>query len=543
MKETLKNQTEQSSKPLLEMSSRRRWAVTAGVMTGMFIAALEATVVGTAMPTVIATLGGLNQYSWVFSAYLVTSTVTVPVWGKLSDLYGRRLLYQIGIAVFLLGTLLSGLSATMTQLIIFRAVQGLGAGALVPLGMTIIGDIFTLRERAKMQAYFSGVWGVSSVIGPLIGGFITDSLSWRWVFFINLPVGVAAALIIGFALKEPKQHLQPSIDYLGAGLLMTAISLLMLATIEGGSSLETLFAPTNLLIFGVAVILLMIFFVVEKKAHDPLIPFALFRNRTVSVSVCAGFLAGVAMFGAISFIPLFAQGALGATATEAGSLLTPLMLSWVIMSVVGGRLLLKVGYRNIALIGFVVLSIGFVFLALFQRETARVWLYIDLVLIGAGLGLTMLTLLIAVQQAVERTQLGVATSLNQFSRAIGGAFGVAIMGAVLTAGLATQLNSAAQSGNGVISVEQAAELSGNPNALIDPAAKANLPEKTFEVLQQAMGASIHRVFWLGGFFSILALLVTFLLPKQNKSEEAENNLTFGKNPILNSQNQTEAESI
>ncbi|MEO8648790.1 MAG: MFS transporter, partial [Acidobacteriota bacterium] len=207
-----------TAKPLLEMSPRRRWAVTIGVLTGMFIAALEATVVGTAMPTVIASLGGLDHYSWVFSAYLVTSTVTVPVWGKLSDLYGRRLLYQIGIGVFLLGTLLSGFSGSMAQLILFRAIQGLGAGALVPLGMTIIGDIYTVAERAKMQAYFSGVWGLSSVIGPVIGGFITDQISWRWVFFLNLPVGVAAALIIGLTLKEPKLDSKPSVDYLGAAL-------------------------------------------------------------------------------------------------------------------------------------------------------------------------------------------------------------------------------------------------------------------------------------------------------------------------------------
>ena len=529
MEESLKNQTKQIVKPLLEMSSRRRWAVTAGVMTGMFIAALEATVVGTAMPTVISSLGGLSQYSWVFSAYLVTSTVTVPVWGKLSDLYGRRLLYQIGIAIFLIGTLLSGLSTSMTQLIVFRAIQGLGAGALIPLGMTIIGDIFTLQERARMQAYFSGVWGFSSVIGPVIGGFITDNISWRWVFFINLPVGVIAALIIGLALKEPKQRENPSIDYLGAGLLMTAISLLMLATIEGGTSIQTLFAPINLLIFGVAVILLLLFFRVEKRARNPIIPFNLFQNRTVSVSVGAGFLAGVAMFGAISFIPLFAQGALGATATEAGSLLTPLMLSWVLMSVVGGRLLLNVGYRNITIIGFIILSTGFVFLALFQRNTDRFWLYIDLVLIGAGLGLTMLTLLIAVQQAVERTQLGVATSLNQFSRAIGGAFGVAIMGAVLTAGLAAQLNYAAQTGKGGLNVEQAAALAGNPNALIDPQGRANMPKETFEILQTAMANSIHNVFWLGACFSALALMVAFLLPGQNNSEKLKAEKLFSGN--------------
>jgi EmrB/QacA subfamily drug resistance transporter len=525
--------TVKTNKPLLVMSSRRRWAVTAGVMTGMFIAALEATVVGTAMPTVIASLGGLNHYSWVFSAYLVTSTVTVPVWGKLSDLYGRRLLYQIGIAVFLLGTLLSGFSASMTQLIIFRAVQGLGAGALIPLGMTIIGDIFTLEERARMQALFSGVWGLSSVIGPVVGGFITDQISWRWVFFVNIPIGIAAALIIGFALKEPKQTEKPSIDYAGAALLMTAISLLMLALVEGGATLATLFSPRNLLLCGGAVILLIIFGWVEKTAKDPIIPFDLFRNRTVSVSVTAGFLAGVAMFGAISFVPLFAQGALGLTATTAGSLLTPLMLSWVLMSIVGGRVLLRIGFRSISIVGFFILSVGFIFLALFQRETARVWLYIDLILVGAGLGLTMLTLLIAVQQAVEKTKLGVATSLNQFSRAIGGALGVAVMGAVLTAGLASQLNQAAQNGNNNLTVEQASAFASNPNALIDPEAQAKLPDGILGILQEAMATSIHKVFWVGAGFSTLALLVIFLLPEgEDKTEIHKTDENAGEKMIM-----------
>src|SRR5215210_1568346 len=232
--------------PALSMSAGRRWAVTAGVMTGMFLAALEATVVGTAMPTVIAVLGGLSHYSWVFSAYLITSTVTVQVWGKLSDLYGRRLFYQLGIAVFLLGSVLSGMSATMTQLIVFRAIQGLGAGALIPLGMTIIGDVYTVEERARMQAFFSGVWGLSSVIGPVVGGFITDQLSWRWVFYVNLPVGLAAALIMQFALKEPKRHGRPSIDYAGAALLMASITLLMLALVEGGATLREFASARNL---------------------------------------------------------------------------------------------------------------------------------------------------------------------------------------------------------------------------------------------------------------------------------------------------------
>lgn len=499
--------------PRLEMSQKRRIVVTIGVITGMFIAALEATVVGTAMPTVIASLGGLDHYSWVFSAYLVTSTVTVPVWGKLSDLYGRRLLYQIGIAVFLVGTLLSGFSTSMTQLIIFRSIQGLGAGALVPLGMTIIGDTFTVEERAKMQAFFSAVWGISSVIGPVIGGFVTDQLSWRWVFWINLPIGVAAAIIIGVALKEPKLTAKPSIDYAGAALLMAAISILMLALVESGTSAATLLSPENLALFAISAVLIILFTRVEKRAKDPMIPFELFANRTISVAVIAGFLGGIAMFGAISFIPLFAQGALGFSATEAGSLLTPLMLTWVTMSVIGGRLMLRIGYRTITILGFIILTAGFVLLARFQRETPVVWLYVDLMLVGAGLGLTMLTLLIAVQQSVERTKLGVATSLNQFSRSIGGAIGVAIMGAVLTAGLGYELNQAARNGTAGMNAEQAAQFASNPNALIEPTAKAALPAEVLDVLQDAMAASIHPVFWFGAVTAVLALIAAFFLPK------------------------------
>ncbi|HEY0083803.1 MAG TPA: MDR family MFS transporter [Pyrinomonadaceae bacterium] len=501
--------------PALVMSARRRWAVTVGVMTGMFLAALEATVIGTAMPTVIAVLGGLNHYSWVFSAYLITSTVTVPVWGKLSDLYGRRLFYQIGIIIFLLGSVLSGMSTSMTQLIAFRAIQGLGAGALVPLGMTIIGDIFTVAERARMQAYFSGVWGFSSVIGPVLGGFITDQWSWRWVFYINLPVGLVAALIIGLALQEPARRERPSIDYAGAALLMAAITLLMLALVEGGASLSTLLAARNLALFAGAAILSALFVWVERRAADPLIPFQLFRNRVVTVSVVAGFLAGVGMFGAISFVPLFAQGALGATATEAGSLLTPLLLSWVVMAVIGGRLLLRVGFRPTCIVGFVLMTLGFVLLSVFQRETARFWLYLDLILIGAGLGLTMMTLLLAVQQSVARSQLGIATSLNQFSRSIGGAVGVAVMGAVLSAGLAAQLGEVARRGDGVLSIERAAELAANPNALIDPQAQAALPPGALDALRGAMAAAIHNVFWVGTVLAALALLVSFFLPRAN----------------------------
>ena len=524
--------------PDTAVSRPRRWLIVAGVMTGMFIAALEATVVGTAMPTVIASLGGLNHYSWVFSAYLVTSTVTVPVWGKLSDLYGRRLLYQIGIGVFLLGTLLSGVSTSMTQLIIFRAIQGLGAGALVPLGMTIIGDTFTVEERAKMQAYFSGVWGFSSIIGPVIGGFITDQISWRWVFFVNLPIGVAAALIIGIALKEPVRDRRPKIDYAGSVLLMTAISLMMLAMVEGESG--GLFSRQNILVGIGSLILLALFVWVEKRAADPIIPFDLFRNRTILIAVIAGFLGGVAMFGAISFIPLFAQGSLGFSATEAGSLLTPLMLTWVTMSVIGGRLLLRVGYKPITIAGYAALTLGFILLALVDRDTNRVWLYVDLMLIGAGLGFSMLTLLIAVQQAVERGKLGIATSLNQFSRSIGGAIGVAVMGAVLTASLMTELKKSAAE-NGPLTEQQAIEFASNPNALIEPEAKSALAPDVLVVLQTALARAIHPVFWVGAFMAGLGLLAVFFLPAESEKEKEKTvdgeRLIMAEQTNINARNQ------
>lgn len=499
--------------PNLELSRKQRMVVTAGVMMGMFLAALEATVVGTAMPTVIAALGGLQHYSWVFSAYLLTSTVTVPIWGKLSDLYGRRPLYQIGIAIFLAGSILSGISTSMFQLIAFRAIQGLGAGALVPLAMTIIGDIYTLQERARMQALFSGVWGLASIVGPIIGGFLTDQLSWRWVFFINIPFGTLSVLVIGSSLKEPKLHQHPEIDYAGAITLTLGIVLLMLALVNSGT-LSALLTLRNLLLLCGAVIFTILFIRIERKAKEPILPFSLFQNQVVKISVLAGFLIGIAMFGAISFIPLYAQGTRGATATEAGSLLTPLMLSWVTLSVVGGRILLRTGYRITVIIGCIFLTAAFAWLSTFTPQTSKLFLYLDLVLIGAGLGLTMLTLLIAVQQAVPRQILGTATSLNQFSRSIGGAVGVAIMGAFLSAGLATNLQKEAANPNAIITPQQATELAANPNALIEPSSRAAMSANQLHLLQSALSAALRNVFLVGMIMSAIALIIVFRLPQK-----------------------------
>lgn len=489
----------------LQMSSRRRWAVTIGVMTGMFLAALEATVVGTAMPTVIASLGGLEHYSWVFSSYLLTSTVTVPLWGKLSDLYGRRPLFQAGVAIFLLGSVLSGMAATMPQLILFRGIQGLGAGGLVPLAMTIVGDIYTIEERTRMQALFSGVWGLSSIIGPILGGFLTDQLSWRWIFFINLPFGIASSIIMGVALIEQRKQERPVIDYAGAITLTIAIALLMLVLVSEGEFSDLLGFRNVLLLIGSAVFLAF-FIRIEKRAKDPVIPFGLFRNRVVSVAVISGFLTGVAMFGAISFIPLFAQGTRGSTPTEAGTLLTPLMLSWVVLSILGGRLLLRIGYRPTVVAGCALLTAGFVILASLERNVSAGWLYLDLAIIGSGLGLTMLTLLIAVQQAVPREQLGTATSLNQFSRSIGGALGVAVMGAILSAGLSARLG---------------ADLSQmDPNAMMEESTRAALSPAVLSRMQQALFESLQNVFTVAILAAAASLVVVLRLPAATKPGDA-----------------------
>lgn len=475
------------------MSPRRRWFVTIGVMTGMLLAALEATVVGTAMPTIVAALGGLAHYSWVFSAYLLTSTVFVPVWGKLSDIFGRRRLFQAGVAVFLIGSAACGFAQTMTQLIVARAFQGLGAGALVPLAMTIIGDIFTLEERAKMQGLFSGVWGVASVFGPIVGGFITDELSWRWVFLLNLPVGIAAAIIIGVALVDPPPQERPTIDYLGATVLSVAVTILLL--VVGSAHLLT---TRNVVLLALILGSLFWFVRIEQRAKDPVVPLALFRNRVVSVAVGVGFLAGIAMFAAITFVPLLAQGVLGATATEAGSFLTPLMLSWVTVSIIGGRLLIRFGTKGPVLIGLALMTGSFVALATFTRATPRTMLIAELIALGTGLGLVMLTLLIASQHSVAREQLGITTSLNQFSRSIGGAIGIAVLGAMLAAGLA--------------------EFAQDPNALVNPEARANLAPGLLVQLQGALERSLRNIFGACAAACALSFFAALALPGGRMSE-------------------------
>lgn len=489
-----------------ELTRQERRTVTGGVMVGIFLSAMESTVVATAMPSIVARLGGLEVYSWVFSSYLLTSTVTVPLWGKLSDLYGRRPFYLVGIGLFLLGSVACGFSRTMTQLIFFRGLQGLGAGAVLPLGLTIVGDIYPLEARARIQGLFSGVWGVASIAGPFLGGFLTDHLSWRWVFFVNVPVGLVASFIIGRFLREPHRERARAgrVDFLGGVILIVALGLMLLSVMGSGWN-----AQGRLGLMAGAVVGLIVFVWMQRRAADPMIPLGLFGNRIFLASFVTGLLAGMAMYGAITFIPLFVQAILGTDATEAGSVLTPFMLAWVLCSILGARLLLHQNVRAIVLSGGVGLSVGFLLFTRLGVASTRPEVMVAMTIGGAGMGLMMAPLLIAIQSAVPRSQLGVATSVTMFSRTIGGAIGVALLGAVMVQVLRGEI---------VSLVGRTADLGlrpfvQHPEVLLQPAVRAGLPPSLLVGLRGALSQALHGVFLVGFGIALLVLASTFLLPE------------------------------
>ncbi len=416
------------------MSRNRIILVTAGIMFSLFLASMESTVVATAMPTIVGQLGGLEHYSWVFSAFMLASTTVVPLYGKLSDLYGRRRLYIFAMALFLTGSVLSGLAHSMTQLIFARALQGLGAGGIQPLAFILIGEMFSLEQRAKMQGFFSGVWGVSSIIGPLLGGFLVDQLSWRWVFFVNLIPGPLAVALVALAWRDQiHARGKVSVDYAGAALLSAGVVSLLLGLMDIGTT-------TGWILIGLALALFTALLWIESRAADPILPLPLFRGRLFSTASAHGVLTGWAMFGSLSFLPLFVQSVLGTSAMQAGITITPMLLGWVTASIVGTRLILVVGFRRLGVIGTSLFALGALLLSGVGADTSQISLMIFVTLMGIGMGLSVPSFLIAVQTSVERRHLGTATSTLQFSRLMGGTLGVSAMGAALSYRLASNLS-------------------------------------------------------------------------------------------------------
>jgi len=486
------------------MSTKRIILVTAGIMLSLFLASMESTVVATAMPTIVGQLGGLEHYSWVFTAFMLASTTTVPLYGKLSDIYGRRNIYLSAMLLFLIGSVISGLAQTMTQLIFARALQGIGAGGIMPLAFILIGEMFSLEQRAKMQGLFSGVWGVSSIAGPLLGGFLVDQLSWRWVFYINIIPGILAAALVGFAwLDQPRGQVRAAVDYLGAALLSVGVVVLLLGLMEFGTTNSWLLIFASIVLFAALVW-------VENHAEDPILPMALFRShRLFSMSTIHGVFSGWALFGCISFVPLFVQTVFGTSATQAGITITPLLLGWVGASILGTRLLLKTGYFVLALGGTTLLVIGAFLTTLVGVHTNQTMLMVYMTLMGAGMGFSIPSLLIAVQTTVERRNLGTATSTMQFSRSIGGTLGISVMGAALSSRLAANLSASGLDPNVVAQ-------------LLDP-----LPGSTAvidEGVRFAIANAIHLVFILAFIAAILALAAAFFTPRVQLEEKKLDNV-------------------
>ena len=421
----------------MEDAAKRR--VLLAVMLAIFLAAIESTVVALAMPTVVASLGGIRFYSWVFSGYLLTQTVSMPLWGRFSDLYGRRPVYLAGLATFLVGSALSGAAQDMAQLIAFRMLQGLGAGSLMTLGYTIIGEIFGLERRAKLQGYLSGVWGVASMVGPPLGGLLTDHVSWRSVFYMNVPFGAVAMALVATALRsEARPVRRPTIDWPGVACFTTGIVLVMLALLEAGREAAWSGAGVLAPLAGGGVALAA-FVAVERRAAEPIVPLGLFASRMVVAAVLTRSLAAMAMFGALAFVPLFVQAVTGASATRSGAVLAPFVLGWVALSATSARLVLRVGYRSVVVAGVACLTGAFLLLARWDAGLSLVGAMRDVLLAGVGMGLVIVPMLIAVQSAVPRSNLGVATSVIQFFMSIGAAVGVSVMGTVMAQRLAAGL--------------------------------------------------------------------------------------------------------
>ena len=495
---------EQTQSGLAQTADQRRvWVIFSGLMLALLIASLDQTIVATALPTVVSDLGGLSQLSWVVTAYLLTSTVSTPLWGKLGDLYGRKRLFQAAIVLFLLGSALCGLSQNLAELILFRALQGLGGGGIFVLSQAIIADVVPPRQLGRYQGVFGAVFGVSSVAGPLLGGFFVETLSWRWIFYINLPLGAAALLVLALALAasgEPGQH---RIDYLGTVLLTVAASSLILLTSLGGTIAPWGSAPIILLAI-VACVFTLGFVLVEQRAVEPVLPLPLFRNAVFSLSSAIGFVVVFALYGATTYLPLFLQVVNGASPASSCLRLLPMILGLLLTSITSGQLISRWGrYKAFPIAGTAVMTLGMFLLSRLSEHTSVLVESLSMAVLGLGVGLVTQVLVMAVQNAVDYRNLGAATSGVIFFRSIGGAFGTAIFGAIFSNQLASHLASLAPSLPSGISLSMTES----------DAAIQHLPTSVRAEVVHAYAQSLSTVFLVTVPIVAVAFILSWLLPE------------------------------
>ncbi|RTE02777.1 MDR family MFS transporter [Paenibacillus whitsoniae] len=496
-----------------------------GLIIAMLFGALDGTIVGTAMPRIVGEFGGLGLMAWLTTAYMLTSTVVVPIAGKLADLIGRRVIYVTGLIIFIVASALCGMSQNMTELILFRGLQGLGGGIMMPMAMIIIGDIFTGKQRAKWQGVFGAIFGLSSVIGPQIGGWIVDAWNWRWVFYINLPVGILAVILIAFALPKHKATGKVTFDVPGIVTMIVGVVSLLLALTFGGKD----YAWSSWQIIGLfvlAAISLISFVRIESRAKEPILPVRLFKNKVFTTINGVGFLMAVGMFGAIMFVPLFMQGIVGISASASGTVMTPLMVTMIIASIISGQLVYKLGVRNQMLIGMLVMAIGFYMLSSMGIDTTKLMASSYMVILGLGMGLVMPILTLALQESFPKSDLGVVTSSSQFFRQIGGTFGMTILGAIMnhksTVLLEHDLEPVVKqlpAESSQLANQMTDMIHTNPqglySSLLNPETLAKMPKEFVEhmvpLLKNALVTSLQNVFQIGLVFVILgAVLALFI---------------------------------
>lgn len=480
-------------------------------MFASFLAALDTTILATAMPTIVSDLGGLSLYSWVFSVYMISTAVSTPVWGKLADTFGKRRIFVIVVVIFLGGSVLCGLSRNMLQLIIFRSIQGIGSGGLMSVPFSLISMVFPTSERGKALGFLSSAWGISSVLGPIIGSFIVQNFAWQWVFYVNLPVGIAAIAIVVLAYREEVVHHKSAIDYLGAFLLSVAIVSLMLMTLwagKGQGPLDLEFAATMAVLLTSAVWFLRH----EASVDNPILDLHFFRQRAFWVGNLIAFMSSFGVFGVIAYMPLFAKNILGGTSIEAGVVVTSMSFVWATSSMVAGRVVYTLGEKKLIRIGMMLLLLGFVLMEFTTTSSSMLFLSLCMVAAGVGMGMQTPALLLSVQHSVDARHVGVATSTQMLARTIGGAIGVSVMGSAVTASMLRQFQALGNTGGLNALSESARAHLEHPQELLSNVIRDTLSPQDISIVLGAFTQALHDAFLVGLGMAVAGIFVSMLLP-------------------------------